>query len=238
MCETSWSQVVEGGLCDSLMFASSVYVRESDGRLVYRGERPGAEWVGHGTFARRLWTLAGSELRRVVVHKQRWRRRGSHETRHSRPPDEVGPVWFCSLVVVAAIWGWLASGRGLHGHAPVVPSLGEQPSRRTVQRWLWRALHHADETALALRRAVIERSEPRPMESSIGGGLSPPADRRRWADPSAISKLHSGLCLLLQAAVALAVPVSILLAEARERQFIRQSWLICARRSPASGGGP
>jgi len=209
-----------------LTAAASVYEREADGRLVFRGERPGAEWLGHGTFARWLWTLVDADLRRVRVYKQRWRRRGTQQTRHSRPPDDLGSIAFCSLVVTAALWGWFASGRGVDSHDPVLPSLVVRPSRRTVQRWLRRALQHADETALALRRAVIERSEPRPMESHIGGGLSPPADRRRWADPITITKIHSGLYLLLQAAVAFAVPVSILLAEARGRQHIRQPWLI------------
>lgn len=226
MGETSWSGLVEAVLCSGLTVAASVYERKADGSWLYRGERPGPEWVGHGTFARGMWTLVDADLRRVRVHKQRWRLRGTHQTRHSRPPDDLGSVTFCSLVVTAALWGWLASGRGADSHDPVLPALVERPSRRTVQRWLRRARGHADETALALRRAVIERSEPRPMESHIGGGLSPPADRRRWADPSQISKLHSGLCLLLQATVAFAVPVSVLLAEARGRQHIRQTWLI------------
>lgn len=226
MDETTRTGLVEAVLQSGLTTAASVYEREADGRWVYRGQRPGSEWVGHGTFSRWLWTLVGGELRRVRVYKQRWLRRGTSETQHSRPPDDLGRVAFCSLVVLAALWGWLDSGRGVHGHAPALPALAERPAPRTVQRWLQRARPHADETALALRRAVIERSEPRPMESHIGGGLSPPADRRRWADPSATSKLHSGLCLLLRAAVALAVPVSVLLAEARGRQHIRQSWLI------------
>jgi hypothetical protein len=224
--ETTATGLIEGVLRNGLMAAALEYEREADGRRVYRGERPGEEWVGHGTFARGLWTLVAGELRRVQVHKQRWRRRGTTETRHSRPPDDLGRVAFCSLVVIAALWGWLDSGQGLHAHESALPALAERPARRTVQRWLQRALPHADETALAMRRAVIERSEPRPMESHIGGGLSPPADRRRWADPSATSKIHSGLCLLLRAAVALAVPVSVLLAEARGRQLIRQTWLI------------
>ena len=227
MAGTSWAGVVAEVLRSGLTTAATVYEREPDGRRVYRGTRPGPEWVGHGTFGRKLWTLVDAELRRIEVYKQRWRRRSTNETRHSRPPDELGAVAFCSLVVIATLWGWLASSRGLHSHEPVLPSLEERPSRRTVGRWLRRALAHADETALALRRTVIERSEPRPMESHVGGGLSPPADRRRWADPSATSKLRSGLYLLLRAAVALAVPVSVLLAEARGRQHIRrQSWLI------------
>ncbi len=213
-------------LSNGLKATALFYEREADGRLVYRGERPGPEWVKHGTFARFLWTLIDGDLRRIVVHKQRWRLWGTHRTRHSQPPDQLGAVAFCGLVVIAALWSWLDSGRGAHNCEPVLPSLVDHPSPRTVQRWLQRALPHADETALALRRAVIERSEPQPKESHIGGGLSPPADRRRWADPSAITKLHSGLCRLLEGAVALAVPVSVLLAEARGRQHIRHAWLI------------
>ena len=136
---TSWTGLVERALCSGLTVAASVYEREADGRLVYRGERPGPEWVGHGTFARRLWTLIGADVRRVVVHKQRWRRRGSNETQHSCPPDDLGLVSFCSLLVVAALWAWLASGKGVHDHQPVLPSVAERPSRRTVQRWLRRA---------------------------------------------------------------------------------------------------
>ena len=104
---------------------------------------------------------------------------GTNETCHSRPPDDIGSVWFCSLIVAVSLWGWLSSGDGVHVHEPVLEALAERPSARTVQRWLERALPHADETALALRRAVLERSEPRPMASHVGGGLSPP---KRWVD--------------------------------------------------------
>ena len=208
-----------------LSSASTLYGREPDGRLVYRGVRPGDDWEGHGTFSRMLLTFRGGELTRVTVHKQRWRRRGTTETCHSRPPDDIASIWFCSLIVITALWDWLSADEGLHRHEPTEP-LARRPSTRTKQRWLSRALLHADETATALRRAVIERSEPRPMESHVGGGLSPPEDRRRWADPRAVSTLRSGLSLLLEGAVALDVHVSLLLAEARGRQLVRQPWLL------------
>lgn len=214
------SQLVAAGLCS----ASRLSAREPDGRLVYRGIRPGPEWEGHGTFRRMLFTLEAGQLVRIVVHKQRWRLRGTTRTCHSRPPDDVASVWFCSLIVATALWGWLSSDSGLHRHEPALPALSDSPSPRTVQRWLERALAHADETALALRRAVIERSEPRPLESHVGGGLSPP--ERRWGDPSAVTTLHSGLSLLYEGAAALDVHVSLLLAEARGRQLVRQSWLL------------
>lgn len=213
-------------LSAGLSSASAVYEREPDGRLVFRGVRPGDEWDGHGTFARMLFTLRGGRLTRITVHKQRWRLRGTTQTCHSRPPDDIASIWFCSLIAACALWDWIASDDGLHRHEASLDALSERPSARTKQRWLARALRHADETATAIRRAVIERSEPRPMESHVGGGLSPPEDRRRWADPRAVSTLRSGLSLLLEGAVALDVHVSLLLAEAHGRQLVRQPWLI------------
>lgn len=214
------AQVITWGLA----VASDVYALEADGRRVFRGARPGEQWVGHGTFPRHLFTLHAGALVRITVHKQRWRLRGTTQTCHSRPPDDIASVWFCSLIVATTLWGWLSSDTGLHRHEPATAALSSTPSARTVQRWLRRALPHADETATALRRAVIERSEPRPMESYVGGGLSPPA--RRWGEPSAVITLRSALSLLHEGAVALDVHVSFLLAEARGRQHFRQSWLL------------
>lgn len=191
---------------------------------MFRGVRPGPEWEGHGTFSRMLFTLEDGVLVRRTVYKQRWRRRGTTTTCHSRPPDDLASVWFCSLIVATSLWGWIGGDVGLHRHEPVLEALAERPSPRTVQRWLARALPHADETATALRRAVIERSEPRPMEHFVGGGRSPP--QRRWGDPGAVSTLHSGLSLLYEGSAALDVHVTLLLAEARGRQQLRHGWLI------------
>ena len=206
------------------MVTSTLYALEADGRRVFRGVRPGPEWIGHGTFPRMLYTLRTGELVRITVHKQRWRRRGTSETCHSRPPDDLASVWFCSLIVATSLWAWLTGDEGLHRREPILEALAERPSSRTVQRWLERARQHADETATALRRAVIERSEPRPMESYVGGGLSPP--HRRWGGPSAVWPLHSSLTLLYEGAAALDVHVSLLLAEARGRQHVRTTWLL------------
>jgi hypothetical protein len=216
-----FAQVVLHGLSS----ASYVYQLEADGRRVHRGARPGPQWQGHGTFARKLWTLVDGALVRVEVHKQRWRLTGTTRTCHSRPPDDLASVWFCSLVVVTALWGWLRGDDGLHRHEPAAPALSKRPSPRTVQRWLGRSLAHAEATALSLRRAVIDRCEPRPMESYVGGGLSPP--RRRWGDPGKVTALRSGLFHLFEGAAALDVHVSLLLAEARGRKHgPLKTWLI------------
>lgn len=192
---------------------------------MYRGQRPGPEWVGHGTFGRMLWTLVGGRLRQVTVHKQRWIHQETGATCHSRPPDDLGSVWFCSLVVATVLWGWLSSDKGLHTHEPLLPGLREAPSPRTAQRWLGRARHCAIETATALRRAVRERSEPRPREHFVRGGLSPP--RGRGLGPDADWPLRQGLFHLFEGAYSLNVHVAVLLAEARGRQHERKTgWLI------------
>ena len=218
---SAWEWVARHGLAA----VTGLYPEEADGRLVFRGERPGPEWVGHGTFARMLWTLFDGSWRRITVHKQRWRHRQTGETCHSRPPDDLASVWFCSLVVATVLWGWLSSEKGLHTHEPILPALSERPSTRTVQRWVARARKHADETATALRRAVRERSEPRPREYSVRGGLSPPGGR--GDAPGAGTSLHQGLFHLFEGAHSLDVHVAILLAEARGRQHEhRTNWLI------------
>lgn len=212
-------------IASGLFWTASLYTREADNRLVFRGIRPGPDWEGHGTFRRQLFTLCGERLVRITVHKQRWRRHGTTQTCHSRPPDDLASIWFCSLIVAVSLWSWLSAEEGIHRHEPVLPALGRSPSGRTLQRWLQRAVAHADETAMALRRAVIERSEPRPMESYVGGGLSPP--HRRWGSSNAVRTLHSGLSLLHEGAAALDVHVSLLLAEARGRQHVRRdNWMI------------
>lgn len=217
----AWELVAREGLSSVTDF----YPEEPDGRRVFRGERPGPEWVGHGTFARMLWTLVGGSLCRVTVYKQRWRHRETGATCHSRPPDDLASVWFCSLVVATALWGWLSSEEGLHTHEPLLPALSESPSPRTVQRWMARARQHADETATALRRAVRERSEPRPREFFVRGGLSPPGGR--GPAPGAVWPLRQGLFHLFEGSHSLDVHVSVLLAEARGRQHERKTdWLI------------
>ena len=90
--------------------SAGIATMEADGRLVFRGVRPGSEWEGHGTFPRMLLTLLAGRLVRITVHKQRWRLRGTTQTCHSRPPDDIASVWFCSLIVATSPEQWEAIG--------------------------------------------------------------------------------------------------------------------------------
>ncbi|MBI4933412.1 MAG: hypothetical protein HY828_06005 [Actinobacteria bacterium] len=163
--------------------------------------------------------MIGGHLTSVWLLKQRWLDASTGRTCHSRPPDDVPWLHFCTLVIALKLWSWLDGGRGVASAPSVVEDVDDRPCPRTVQRWLLRAQRYAMEIQQAIRLAVIERSEPRPVETLFPGGLSPPDHlvRRRWRDPPALDKLWRALALLMSGARGLCVPAAVLLAEARGR---------------------
>jgi hypothetical protein len=212
-----------------LLLDGGVYRRRADGSLLHDGQRPGPGWHAHGYQRRLLAALANGA--RVVLFKRRWKRvaAGTPRTCHSRPPDDLASVWFSAAVVLLKLWAWLDGDAGLHAYEepPAVQRLGG--SRRTVQRWMRRALPLASETLQAVRRAVMERSEPRPMEQLFPGGLPPPESlrrRRAWAQPSPASILRQACTLVVVGALGLNVSAPVLLAEARGRQATPTKLLI------------
>ncbi len=84
------------------------YVRRPGGSLRYDGERPGPTWHAHGWFFRTIRLVQGGRFVRKVVWKRRWKDPATGRTRHSRPPDEVGPVRWCVLGVLLTLWAVLA----------------------------------------------------------------------------------------------------------------------------------
>ena len=211
--------VLREAVWSGLLVAGRVYGRRSDGDLVYSGARPGPGWHRHGSFPRKVRTLVRGVVRRVRVHKARWLDPATGRTCHSRPPDDLPRLHSCLLIVALKVWAWLDGPRGVQHPAEVVDTLQDEPVPRTVQRWLARALPYAMEIQQAVRLAVIERSEPRPVETLFPGGLSPPVylTRRPWRDPPALDKLWRALAMLLGGALRLCIPAAVLLAEARGR---------------------
>lgn len=175
-----------------------------------------------------LWMLdlGRQQLVRKRIWKRRWFDPVVGQTCHSRPPDDAAQVWSCTLIIVLRLWAWLDSGQGL-GRAPeALPELEEHPSVRTVGRWLARAADRAFDVLQAIRNAIIERSEPRPVERLFPGGLSPPPPlmHRRWRrDTSQIGHLWQAFAWLLGGAIDLTTPASLLLAEARGRRDATES---------------
>lgn len=193
------------------------YHLRADGSFAYAGARPGPGWHAHGQHTTHPNVLAGGEITPITVHKQRWRLKGTNQTCHSRPPDDLG-LRYSALVVAVALFGWLDAALGLHSHAALFPDLDEAPSRRTLQRWLARARPHALAFQQHVRQALVDLLEPRSAEDLFPGGLPPPVARRQlWRDPARVGQLHRGLAWLIGASIALVRPTASLLAEARWR---------------------
>jgi hypothetical protein len=205
---------------DGLHVVSPSYRRRYDGSLQYDGERPGPGWHAHGYFAVGMLVLVQGVVRRAVLHKKRWFEPDAKVTCHSRPPDDPVGARSSTLVVFVALWSWLTS-RGLRArtYEPVFPDLDLAVSRRTMQRWLRRALFQGEPTQQAIRMAVIERSEPRPVERLFPQGLPPPRGllRRHWRDPLMVGRLFRAQVIAVAGSIAFQLPLPILLAEARGR---------------------
>ncbi len=211
----------------SLYLVSGEYLRRGDD-LQYNGQRPGPGWHGHGSFSRWLRVLGPNGLSRLRLWKPRWLDPKAKVTCHSRPPDELGRVSVCSLTFVLLLYGYLQAAQGAARHHAVLDVLENAVTRRTILRWMPRACARAKEIQQAMRLAVIERSEPRPVERLFPRGLSPPDSlgQRNWRDPQAATILWRGLAILITGAVKLKVPAAILLAEARGRSATPQSPLL------------
>lgn len=189
------------------------------GELVFMGERPGPGWVGHGYYVISPATLVACRVARVRLWKHRWRERATGRTCHSEPPDTIVRGRFSTLVLVLVLWGWLDGEAGLHRHRARLPELEGTASLRTLQRWLRRTAAVGLAIQQAVRRAIIERCEPRPAEHLLLAGRDPPVRilAPGWANPNGVEALWRGLALLFRGAVELEVPLSNLLAEARGR---------------------
>jgi len=223
-----WNEKIIDLICDGLSVLSSMYEQHPDGSLKYNGTRPGTEWHGHGYFPRKIRTLQAGALKTVKVWKHRWIHVKTGQTQHSRPPDDIASVWFCSLIVVLSLHSYIESEQGIYNREIPLEALEDSPSERTIQRWMQRALSQSDQSMQALRRAVIERSEPRPVENIVRGGLSPPhlPRQRYWKQPTRVSFIRSGFTFLFAGAQYFDLPISILLAEARGRLLSEKTWLI------------
>ena len=207
-------------VCDSLFVAAGVYTALGDGVLVYTGARPGANWHGHGYFPKMLTMMKSGKPRKVKLFKHRWKDTITGGTVHDRPPDDPLLVRFCSLIVFLRVWAVISSEQGFHNREEVFEELESGcGSDRTVQRWTARCLDNAILIQQAIRLAIIEEVEPRPVESLFLGGLSPPhvVAQRRWKSPQKHKTLYRGYAMLLVTAKKLATHASYLLAGARRR---------------------
>jgi len=204
---------------DSLYLVAGVYQQCDDGMVVYRGPRPGPGWHAHGYLRKTLWLLVNGQPRQQTIYKQRWRLYGTTQTVHDRPPDDPALLRSCTLIIVVKLWAWLDGDCGIHHRREVFASLDDVASERTMQRWMQRMLRSALDIQQAIRLAVIQRCEPRPVDDLFRGGLSPPPSlvQRHRQDPHAASILWRAFAMLITSASHLTVVMCTLLAEARRR---------------------
>lgn len=209
----------EDWIQDSLFALGGVYTETGDGEYLYIGQRPGSGWHGHGYFSKKLWMLRSGIPVLVRLRKHRWRLAGTYTTCHSRPPDDPVLLRFCTLIVVLRVWSWISSEVGFHSRSEILEDLDDCGTDRSVQRWASRAISNASEIQQSIRFSIIEKVEPRPVESLYKGGLSPPdaVMGRRWRSPADVEALWRAYAMLFVAAKKLAKHASILLAEAQRR---------------------
>ncbi len=193
------------------------YDLRDDGTFFFRGVRPGPDWHAHGVLSVQLLDMRDGRLVRLRIDKQRWRLRGTNKTQHSRPPDDLG-LRYSSLVCAISLFAWLDAALGLHRYLAWFPDLDDSPSRRTLQRWLRRALPGGLALQHHLRVVLLHLPESRPPEDLFKGGVPPPGTtRRRWREPEKVTILHRALAMLFGASITLNEPCSSLLAETRRR---------------------
>ena len=205
---------------DSLFALGGIYRPHKNGTYVYVGERPDAEWYGHGYFPRWLTMLVEGQALKVCVYKHRWIHKRTGKTTHSRPPDDPYLVRFCTLIVMLRVWATVSSRLGFHNRREAYEGMETGcGSDCTVQRWTSRMMSNGMEIQQAIRLMLIEESEPRPMERLFEGGLSPPdaVMKRRRLSPQNHLRLYHGIAMLLVASRELAKHASCLLAGARRR---------------------
>jgi len=206
-------------LSSSLFCCTDIYRVRAGGALQFDGERPAADWHAHGYFSVRRWMLVQGKAVRKKIFKQRWFQPKEKRTCHSRPLDELVGMGVCTLVLALLLWAWLDGERGLLTSEPVFPDLDKCASPRTVQRWFQKIIPHAMSIQQAVRLALIERCEPRPIEQLFPCGLPPPEGlkMRFRRDSPLVTTLWRALAITLEGATKLNVNVAVLLAEARGR---------------------
>jgi ribosomal protein S27AE len=194
----------------------------------FAGERPGqcdrcgpSRFHAHGTFDRMLTTLRNGRPHEVVVWKPRWICTRCGCTLSSAAPDVAPRRSFCDLLIAALLRAYFSSEKGIHDCLP--EHLEDAISDRHLARIIAAALERALETQQVIRDVVLEKTEPRPMESFFPDGLDPPENLvRRSRHSQGFRHLWQAMALVLAASRHLSVPVARLLAWARRRAQERQ----------------
>jgi hypothetical protein len=209
-------------LKDGLVFTSARYFK-------YRGaytrvpERPGicdkcgsgnGRFHAHGRYQRSLTTLKDRFLKTIKIWRHRWLCMCCGRTMSNGSEDIAAYQPNCTLVIVALLWAYLESGKGLHNCIP--QKLFDAASPKTLWRYFKQAKIVCRQTQQTLREVLIEMTEPRPWDDCFAHGLSPPEgflERHRHAPMTGI--LWRALAMLRIGSRNLSIAPSLLMARAR-----------------------
>ena len=221
-----WRELLKEGA----EFPSGRYFRHR-GVFVYRGNPPEVcpvcesnqrRYHAHGSFLRWFVTLVGRKIERVRLRKPRFKCLSCTHTFSVHPPEGLPYKRTCNFLIVVFLWSYLAGTAGMHRALPA--EFSEEVSPRTVSRYLKSAKAKAVETQQFIREALMERTEPRPIEEIFFGGPHPPESllKRQRAEPEKASTLWRALAMLLNGAKALNEDPRTLLAWANQRSQNRK----------------
>ncbi len=223
----SWTRIDRGLLRaseqllrDLVSGSTEGYIALEDGSLFYSGERPGSDWHRHGFTTKNLTRFVDCRPIKTLIRKQRWLLFGTTRTVHSRPAEDVDYVRFCSAIIVLRLCACLFSEGGFHHREEFVEVMSEGcGADRTVQRWYMRALEKSLVIEQSIRLMIIEKVEPRPIETLFPGGLPPPPHlvKKRLNHRSRVETLWRAYTMLLVTAREFGGPLRVHLAEARRR---------------------
>ncbi len=168
----------------------------------------------HGRYQRSLTTLKDRFLKTIKIWKHRWLCLCCGRTMSNGSEDIAAYKQNCTLVIVALLWAYLESEKGLHNCIP--EKLYQAASPKTLWRYVNQAKTVCRQTQQSIREVLIEMTEPRPWDDCFFHGLSPPEGFFKWhRDAPKTRNLWRTLTMLRIGSRNLSKAPSLLMARAR-----------------------
>jgi hypothetical protein len=209
-------------LKDGLVFTSAKFFKHQ-GAYTRVPQRPdicdkcdsrSGRFHAHGRYQRSLTTLKDRFLKTIKIWKHRWLCLCCGRTMSNGSEDIVAYKQNCTLVIVALLWAYLQSGKGLHNGIP--QKLYQAASPKTLWRYFKQAKTVCRQTQQSIREVLIEVTEPRPWDDCFFHGLSPPEGFFKWhRDVPKTRNLWRALTMLRIGSKNLSKAPSLLMARAR-----------------------
>ncbi len=209
-------------LKDGLVFTSAKFFKHQ-GAYTCVPQRPGicdkcdsrsGRFHAHGRYQRSLSTLKDQCLKTIKIWKHRWLCLCCGQTMSNGSEDILAHKQNCNLVVVALLWAYLESGKGLHNCIP--QKLYQAASPKTLFRYFKQAKTVCRQTQQSIREVLIEVTEPRPWDDCFFHGLSPPEGFfKRHRNAPETGALWRALSMLRIGSRNLSKAPSLLMARAR-----------------------